>query len=368
MSNSIANRYQNDPVRLTRYQELQSNLLRAYSSAHRGKQASATFASSCVFQLAYQLETYEHQFQTRFESFSYSQFSSFYQQALLGKASSPFRLRSMLELLSDYLDYLVATNVISPAQSGSHPYWQLVNSQTLEQLISPASQQEESLMYQALDVYSRQMLFSQQEFESMLEAIFPFVGRDCIQRAVYVLAWCGADPKTIPLIKKADVDTNRMIIHATAQNQLPQDLIIPTSYCRIELKRAMNADGFELARVGHNGRAEAHTIPFYGRDEYIVRGKKGPRSNSGSEPDPVVTGQNIVNRVTRIYTKRQADLPPDSPFKNKNVTLQSCNLSGQFVRIKKEEIPLDKLRQFYGSTFVYSYRKWLSYWQLAQKK
>lgn len=364
MGNSIIDRYNNDSARIDRYNTIYSTILKAYSAAHNNKPVPKKRQDGFAYTLAYQLENYEHQFGTHFEFFSPSQFSEFYQQVFIAGSASPVNLRIRLSLLSDYFDYLALTQVITPAQVHQHPFYQLLNGKAFQQLTDLEQLKNDSSAdaAQAIDAYSQQMLFSQAEFKALVSTIFKEPSQDCIARAIYVLAWCGVEPGLIPFIKKADVDLDNMIIYATAQNSLQQNLIIPTVFCRDELRRAINAAFIEIPCCS----GKIREVPFAGRDEYVVRGKKGPRTGDAA-PDPVVLGKNIVNNVTRVYDLRRKALSPLDPFKNRNVTVRSCHQSGEFLRVMVDRKSPLAIRQQYGSTFFYAYKKWYSYCQLSQK-
>ena len=179
-------------------------------------------------------------------------------------------------------------------------------------------------------------------------------------RAVYTLAWCGVKVKDIALIKKADVDLTRRVIYATEQNHLTRNIVIPSSFCLINLENAMTAASILVSY--RDGIREA---PFFGRDGYVIRGLKG--ANKAEKPDPDANGYYIVNNINRIYSLRREKLPENNPFKNKKVLVSSCYKSGQFLRLFKTEQPIEKLWGVYSNDFVYSYRKWLSYKQLNLK-
>lgn len=366
MGKTIIERYNNDSVRIARYQQLISDFTSAYSAANPGKAIPKYLQIKDIPRLAYLLETHEHQCGVPFESFSYSQFSSFYQSAILSTSSSSIVSRSYLNLLSCYLDYLAANKVLTPAQVGAHPYHQLFKDFPSRANSGPSiaaavgTSNSKSTLQHAFDAYSWQMLFSEKEFESLLDTVFHNENQDYMPRAIYTLAWCGVEVKQISLIKKADVDLAHMVIYATKQNQLSQDVIIPSSFCRINLEKAITAESIYVAcRVG------MREAPFFGRDDYIIRGVKG--SNKAQKPDPDANGQYIVYNANRIYVLRQEQLGENNPLKNKKVTVSSCYKSGQFLRLYKTKQPLERLWDVYGSTFVYSYKKWLSYKQLNLK-
>ena len=363
MGNSIIDRYHNDSARIDRFNTIYSTILNAYSAANNGAPVPKWFQNRAPSTLAYYLEVYEHRFGTRFESFSLSQFSEFYQQVFIAGASSPVTQKRIFSLLSDYLDYLALTQVITADQVHQHPLYQLLSDQTIQELTDLERFKNDSYAKQAIDAYSQQMLFSQNEFKALISSVFKEPSQDCIARAIYVLAWCGAEPGSIPLIKKADVDLDNMIIYSTDQNNLPQNLIISTTFCRDELRRAVQASSVEIP----GGFGKTREVLFVGRDEYVVRGKKGTRVGD-SDPDPIVLGKNIVNNVTRVYDLRRKALSPLDPFKNRNVTVRTCYQSGCFFRLNQNQTSVYAVRQQYGSTFSYAYQKWLSYYQLNIKE
>lgn len=368
MGKTTIERYNNDSARIARYQQLISDFISAYSAANSGKAVPKYLQTRDIPRLAYLLETHEHQCGVPFESFSYSQFSSFYQSAILSNSSSSLISHSYLKLLSCYLDYLVVNKVLTPAQAANHPYHQLFKDlpsrrqnyqgPSIDTAVGTSS--SKNTLQQAFDVYSQQMLFSEEEFESLLNAIFRNEDQDCMPRAIYTLAWCGVEVKQIPLIKKADVDLAHMVIYATKQNQLPQDIVIPSSFCRVNLEKAMTAESIYVpCRVG------MREMPFFGRDDYVIRGTKG--ANRAETSDSDASGYYIVNNANRVYTVRQEQLGANNPFKNKKVLVSSCYKSGQFLRLYKTKQPMERLWDVYGNTFVYSYKKWLSYKQLNLK-
>ena len=226
--------------------------------------------------------------------------------------------------------------------------------------LTTVSNPSKPTLQQSLDSYSQQMLFSDEEFESLLEAIFNNSDLDCMPRAIYTLAWCGVEVKNIALIKKADVDLTRMVIYATEQNHLPQDIVISSSFCCINLEKAMLAQSILVPN-----RTGMREVSFFGRDDYVIRGIKG--ANKAETPDPDASGFYIVNNINRVYSQRQEQLPVNNPFKNKKVLVSSCYKSGRFLRLFKTQQLSEKLWGVYSNDFVYSYKKWLSYKQLNLK-
>ena len=112
MGKTIIDRYNNDSVRIDRYQQLISDITNAYITVNHGKTVPQ-YIQKIIPRLSYTLETYEHQYGTRFESFSYQQYASFYKQAIIGNSASAVINRNKLVLLSCYLDYLALQNVIT---------------------------------------------------------------------------------------------------------------------------------------------------------------------------------------------------------------------------------------------------------------
>lgn len=369
MGKTIIDRYNNDSVRIDRYQQLISDITNAYITVNHGKTVPQ-YIQKIIPRLSYTLETYEHQYGTRFESFSYQQYASFYKQAIIGNSASAVINRNKLVLLSCYLDYLVLQNVITLDQSTGHPFRQflqmsLADNEDNSQIpskpsLTTVSNPSKLTLQQSLDSYSQQMLFSDEEFESLLEAIFNNSDLDCMPRAIYTLAWCGVEVKNIALIKKADVDLTRMVIYATEQNHLPQDIVISSSFCCINLEKAMLAQGILVPN-----RTGMREVSFFGRDDYVIRGVKG--ANKAETPDPDASGFYIVNNINRVYSQRQEQLPVNNPFKNKKVLVSSCYKSGRFLRLFKTQQLSEKLWGVYSNDFVYSYKKWLSYKQLNLK-
>lgn len=366
MGKTIIEQYNNDSARIARYQQLISDFTNAYSAVNQGK-ALPQYIQKIIPQMSYTVETYEHNYGVRFESFSYQEYAAFYEKAIIGSSSSVVINRNKLTLLSCYLDYLVLQNILTTAQVTNHPFHQLFkdspsdsrNGSQKPSMTTVANPGKPTLQ-QSLDVYSQQMLFSEEEFESLMDAIFHNRDQDFMPRAVYTLAWCGVKVKDIALIKKADVDLTRRVIYATEQNHLTRNIVIPSSFCLINLENAMTATSILVSY--RDGIREA---PFFGRDGYVIRGLKG--ANKAEKPDPDANGYYIVNNINRIYSLRREKLPENNPFKNKKVLVSSCYKSGQFLRLFKTEQPIEKLWGVYSNDFVYSYRKWLSYKQLNLK-
>lgn len=366
MGKTIIERYNNDSARIARYQQLISDFTNAYSAVNQGK-ALPQYIQKIIPQMSYTVETYEHNYGVRFESFSYQEYAAFYEKAIIGSSSSVVINRNKLTLLSCYLDYLVLQNILTTAQVTNHPFYQLFKDSPSDSMngsqkpsLTAVANPGKPTLQQSLDVYSQQMLFSEEEFESLMDAIFHNRDQDYMPRAVYTLAWCGVKVKDIALIKKADVDLTRRVIYATEQNHLTRNIVIPSSFCLINLENAMTATSILVSY--RDGIREA---PFFGRDGYVIRGLKG--ANKSEKPDPDANGYYIVNNINRIYSLRREKLPENNPFKNKKVLVSSCYKSGQFLRLFKTEQPIEKLWGIYSNDFVYSYRKWLSYKQLNLK-
>ena len=74
MGKTIIDRYNNDSVRIDRYQQLISDITNAYITVNHGKTVPQ-YIQKIIPRLSYTLETYEHQYGTRFESFSYQQYA-----------------------------------------------------------------------------------------------------------------------------------------------------------------------------------------------------------------------------------------------------------------------------------------------------
>ena len=366
MGKTIIERYNNDSARIARYQQLISDFTNAYSAVNHGK-AIPQYIQKIIPQMSYTVETYEHNYGVRFESFSYQEYAAFYEKAIVGSSSSVVINRNKLTLLSCYLDYLASQNILTTAQVTNHPFYQLFKDSPSDSMngsqkpsLTTVANLGEPTLQQSLDVYSQQMLFSEKEFESLMDAIFHNRDQDYMPRAIYTLAWCGVKVKDIALIKKADVDLARRVIYATEQNHLARDIVIPSSFCLTNLENAMTAASILVSC--RDGMREA---PFFGRDGYVIRGLKG--SSKAEKPDPDANGYYIVNNINRIYSLRREKLPENNPFKNKKVLVSSCYKSGQFLRLFKTEQPIEKLWGVYSNDFVYSYRKWLSYKQLNLK-
>lgn len=294
----------------------------------------------------------ENEFNCLFQDFTHSQVKQFLEQyysySSVIKDTKQGAYRSLLHSLNfmlEYLNWLASVEQISSEKFRRHPlqgiYWETKFLRDGQEAKNPSSGLK--LTFQTDADYRRAMFMSEQEFKDFCFAVFPNDVYLHIEAAL-VLLWLGFSAKEIDDLKRNDFhdqtkDSTAYIQHGEHIAYISDPKFLQT------IKLAINSDTYcGIYTSGSTGKQTIQVFKYRSDEkEYMLRRVERAHAKESTRADGKMASDSrldYLRHFKRAIKPHQARLPENSPFRDKTIIPETVLLSGEFCRLKDENLPI----------------------------